>query len=210
MNALQLEKQKGKSFNNYDTTCKLCGEEEEDIIHFTVKCKLLEKKRNNMVVNKEIIDPEERMKDFLFRNKNYTEIRKVIRDLWVLRRQILKELERGITMNGQKDIDSQITTQKGLLQSRTVGSQEGDTPIVNPPKCGLPKGRILETNNRDIPRVHHYQQEEGNLLQNDLVQSNIGNPPQSGPPQSGLQQKTSKNPPQSGPPQSGTWHSRTI
>ena len=191
-----LEKQKGKK--NYDTTCKLCGEEEEDIIHFTVKCKPLEKKRNKLVVNKEIIDPEERMKDFLFRNKNYTEIRKVIRDLWVLRRQILKELERGNTMIGQKDKDNQKITQKDLSQNRAVESQEDDTPIVNPPKCGLPKGRIIEINNRDIPRVHHYQQEEGNPLQEELAQRNIGNPPQSGPPQSGLQQKTNKNLPQSG------------
>ena len=85
MNALQLEKQKGKRYKNYDTTCKLCGEGEEDIIHFTIKCKVLEGKRNDKVINKNIIDPEERMKDFLFRNKEYAEVRKVIRDIWVLR-----------------------------------------------------------------------------------------------------------------------------
>ena len=91
INALQLEQHKGRSLSSYDTTCKLCGEEEEDIVHFTVKCQYLEKKRNHLIVNKDIIDPEERMKDLLFRNKNYTETSKVIRDLWVLRRQLLKE-----------------------------------------------------------------------------------------------------------------------
>ena len=60
-----------------------------------MKCKYLEKKRNHLIVNKDIIDPEERMKDLLFRNKNYTETSKVIRDLWVLRRQLLKEREKG-------------------------------------------------------------------------------------------------------------------
>ena len=104
-------------------------------------------------------------------------------------------------MIGQKDKESQKMIQKNLLQNRTVESQEDDTPIVNPPKCGLPKGRIVEINNRDIPRVHHFQQVEGNILQEELAQRNIGNPPQSGPPQSGLQQKTSKNLPQNGPPE---------
>ena len=56
MNALQLEKHKRRSISSYDTTCKLCGEEEEDIIHFTVKCKMLEKKRSKTVVNKEKLD----------------------------------------------------------------------------------------------------------------------------------------------------------
>ena len=150
------------------------------------------------------------MKDLLFRNKNYTEISKVIRDLWVLRRQLLKGKERGITMDDQEDMNSQIAPQKGLPQGRTVGSQEGDTPIVNPPKCGLPKGRIIGSFSKDIPRVHHYLQEERNPPQSGLPQSSIRNPPQSVPPQSGLLQRRTENPPQSGPPQIGTWHSRTI
>ena len=87
--ALQLEKHKGRSNSNYNTTCKLCGEE-EDIIHFTVKCKKLEKKRNNSIINTEILDPEERMKDLLFRNKDYRGTSRTIRDLWILRRQLLK------------------------------------------------------------------------------------------------------------------------
>ena len=84
-NSLQLEEHLGRGKPHYDKTCKLCGEEEEDIVHFTMKCKRLEKKRENPAINKDIIDPEERMKDLLFRNNNYAETRKVIRDLWVLR-----------------------------------------------------------------------------------------------------------------------------
>ena len=44
INALQLEKHKGRGNKNYNTMCRLCGEEEEDLIHFIVKCKKLEKK----------------------------------------------------------------------------------------------------------------------------------------------------------------------
>ena len=42
INALQLEEHKGRGINNYDTTCKLCGEETEDLVHFITKCKSLE------------------------------------------------------------------------------------------------------------------------------------------------------------------------
>ena len=42
-NALLLEEQKGKINKNYDTTCKLCGEEKEVIVHFTIKCSKLKK-----------------------------------------------------------------------------------------------------------------------------------------------------------------------
>merc|ERR1711895_40269 len=117
MNALQLEKQKGKRYKNYDTTCKLCGEGEKDIIYFTIKCKVLEGKRNDMVINKNIIDPEERMKDFLFRNKDYAEVRKVIRDIWVLRNQRLKELER-IILTGKKDNGRYKMTSENLSHDR--------------------------------------------------------------------------------------------
>ena len=39
INALQLEEHKERGKVNCDTTCKLSGEEIEDIVHFTVKCK---------------------------------------------------------------------------------------------------------------------------------------------------------------------------
>ena len=96
-----------------------------------------------------------------------------------------------------------------LSKDRKVESQEDDTPIVNPPRCGLPKGRFIEINNRDIPRVHHYLQDEGNILQEELAQRKIGNPPQSGPPQRGLQQKIRKIH-HGVVHQSGSWHSRTT
>ena len=77
-----MEKHKGRGNKNYNTTCRLCGEEEEDLIHFIVKCKKLEKKRNSSVINNSILDPEERMKDLLYRNKDYRSTSRVVRDLW--------------------------------------------------------------------------------------------------------------------------------
>ena len=44
INALQLEEHKGRGKESYDTTCKLCGEEEENIVHFTIKCSKLKQK----------------------------------------------------------------------------------------------------------------------------------------------------------------------
>ena len=58
VNALQLEEHKGRGIKHYDTTCKLCKEEEEDLIHFLVKCKALEKRRNNEILDKHRSDPE--------------------------------------------------------------------------------------------------------------------------------------------------------
>ena len=125
MNALQLEKQKGKKYKDYNTTCKLCGEEEEEIIHFTVKCKILEGKRNIRVINKNIKDPEERMKDFLFRNKEYAEVRKVIRDLWVLRNKKLKELEKNLTTEERDEkIDGSTTENQPKIRSQGDPSQK--------------------------------------------------------------------------------------
>ena len=148
---------------------------------------MLEKKRNNMVVNKDIIDPEERMKDFLFRNKNYAEIRKVIRDIWVLRNQMLKELEK-ITMSGEKGQDTNSKILKNLPQDRIVGAQDEDPPIENPPKCGPLNSMVLVISNRDKPRVHPYQ-EENIILQGEQIFRNLGNIPMSDSTQNRLHQR---------------------
>ena len=87
VNALQLEEHKGRGNQGYDTKCKLCQEETEDIIHFTIKCKKLENKRNYNIIDKNIRNPEERMRVLLFRNKNYLLVSKMLRDLWDLKKK---------------------------------------------------------------------------------------------------------------------------
>ena len=49
-NSLQLEEHIGRGIPNYDKTCKLCGEEEEDLEHFLIRCLELEGKRNSEIM----------------------------------------------------------------------------------------------------------------------------------------------------------------
>ena len=44
-NSLKLEEAIGRGNEKYDKTCKLCGEEEENLLHFIIKCPPLENKR---------------------------------------------------------------------------------------------------------------------------------------------------------------------
>ena len=101
LNALQLEEHKGRGRQGHDTKCRLCQEEIEDITHFTIKCKKLESKRNDEIIDKNIKDPEERMRALLFRNKDYLSVGKMLRDLWDLRNRLIKqkEIERTNTQN---------------------------------------------------------------------------------------------------------------
>ena len=83
INSLKLEEHKGRGKENYNKNCKLCEEEVEDIVHFTTKCKKLEKVRNYGLVDKNIEDPEERMRILLFRNESREEIGKMIKNFGI-------------------------------------------------------------------------------------------------------------------------------
>ena len=50
INALQMEEHKGRGNQGYDAKCKLC-QEDEDIVHFTMKCKKLKQKRDHAIIN---------------------------------------------------------------------------------------------------------------------------------------------------------------
>merc|ERR1712179_397300 len=86
-----------------------CEEEEEDIIHFTIKCEKLEQKRNYNLIDKNIVDPEERMRVLLFRNEDRQGVNRMIKVMWDTRGLLLKERERNIknkiNYNAQKDIE---------------------------------------------------------------------------------------------------------
>ena len=56
--------------NNFDTTCQLCGTEEEDLEHFIFKCKKLEEKRD-----KEIMDKVKKEKEKIEWHTYYLEYR---------------------------------------------------------------------------------------------------------------------------------------
>ena len=93
MNALQLEEHKGRGNRGYDTTCKLCREEREDIVHFITNCRKLEGVRDYDIIDGSIKEPEERMRVLLFRNQNHILVGKLIRRLWDLRKRLLKQEE---------------------------------------------------------------------------------------------------------------------
>merc|ERR1712050_549603 len=89
-NALKLEEAVGRGKRNYNQTCKICGLEEEDLLHFILKCPRLDKRRNKEIINNEIEEPEEKLIHFLYKQKNHQEKGKMIKDMWYARRSILK------------------------------------------------------------------------------------------------------------------------
>ena len=93
-NSLQLEEHKGRGNQHYDSTCKLCGEEVEDIVHFLIKCKKLEAKREDRLINGTIQDPVEKLRRLLFENEKYQEVGRMIKNLWVLRKSMRDDLRR--------------------------------------------------------------------------------------------------------------------
>ena len=117
-NSLKLEEQIGRGKIEYDRKCKMCEEEVEDIVHFTVKCEKLEGKRNYDLINKNLIDPEERMRTVLFRNEKRQEVGRMIRDMWVLRSELLREIgkkkkkETNNTKRAEKKNEDQVIIQK--------------------------------------------------------------------------------------------------
>ena len=127
MNALKLEEQKGRGKEYYDKKCKLCGEEDEDMVHFIVKCKYLEEKRDHALLDTETRDPEEKMRILLFRNDRRQDIGKMIRSLWELRRKQLKKREEEInTINTQS---RQLTTQ-GCINKKKEKTKQLPKPTT--------------------------------------------------------------------------------
>ena len=91
--AIKLEEHKGRGLEGYDKTCKLCKEEEEDLVHFITKCRKLEGTRNYELLDKNISNPEDRMRKLLFRDSRCYEVGKMVKDLWTLRRKLLNKIQ---------------------------------------------------------------------------------------------------------------------
>ena len=91
INCLNLEEAKGRGNKKYNKTCKLCNQEEEDLVHFIINCKTLEAGRNYSLLKESIIDPEERMIDLLFKNKEHQKVGKMIKKLWYMRRNLIEQ-----------------------------------------------------------------------------------------------------------------------
>ena len=92
INSLQLEEHLGRGINNYEAKCKLCGEETEDLVHFIIKCKKLENIRDYNLIDRSIRNPEERLRKLLYKNGKHQEIGKLIKNLWMLRKDMKNDL----------------------------------------------------------------------------------------------------------------------
>merc|ERR1712055_325993 len=94
VNSLRLEEAVGRGNKYHNKTCKLCGKEDEDIVHFIVKCKALETKRRYDLLDRSIENPEERMVKLLFKQQDFQGAGRMIKELWFKRKDILKNKER--------------------------------------------------------------------------------------------------------------------
>ena len=92
INAIKLEDHKGRGIEGYDKTCKLCKDEKEDLVHFITKCRKLEGIRDYRLLDKNISNPEDRMRKLLFRDNRCYEVGKMVKDLWIQRRKLLNKL----------------------------------------------------------------------------------------------------------------------
>ena len=89
-NSIKLEEHKGRGIVGYDKTCKICKEENEDIVHFLIDCKKLEKERDYNLINSNLPNSEVKMRSLLFKDKRFQEIGNMIKNLWNKRRYIIE------------------------------------------------------------------------------------------------------------------------
>ena len=114
---MKLEEHKGRGIEGYNKKCRLCGEEDEDLIHFISKCKKLEQIRDYNLLNGDISDPEERMRTLLYRDERSWRVGKLIRDLWDLRSKLLKEIEKP-KIGRNKGLKHPVITTQGCISNR--------------------------------------------------------------------------------------------
>ena len=125
LNALKLEEAMSRGKSNYNKTCKVCGLEDEDLLHFIIRCPKLDKRRNHEILGNGINDPEEKLIYFLYRQKNHQEKGKMIKDMWYARRSILKFKEENERKNGLKrKEDNVVKSDPGPKRSIDMHSRE--------------------------------------------------------------------------------------
>ena len=89
----------------------------------------MECKRDYNIINKETIDYEERMRELLYRNKNHTDVGKMIKNLWEMR-SIIELQKKNIINNPQASSQATVPYLNPPLCGQVT------VPINNPPPCG--------------------------------------------------------------------------
>ena len=123
INSLKLEEAVGRGKNNYNSNCKLCGmEEKEDIVHFTITCPALERKRDYNLIDKKITNPIQRMVTLLFKNNKHQDIGNMLKNLWDRRKAILKFKEEKMnrTREGKRTASIIIRSDPGPAEISRV------------------------------------------------------------------------------------------
>ena len=121
LNSLKLEEAVGRGNPYYNKTCKICGLEEEDLLHFIIKCPILEKRRNYSILDKNVKIPEERLIQFLYRQKNHQETGKMIKDMWNARKSILRyEEDTRKKVNSRNEVNNLMMSDPGPKRSITI------------------------------------------------------------------------------------------
>ena len=125
----------GRGIEVYNKTCKLCEEEEEDLVHFVSKFKKLEPIRDYNLLDKNTSDPEERMRKLLFRDERSWEVGKLIKDLWDLRRELLNKLE-NVT---------KVKLPRKIKKNTSIGHTDSGSSMNRTPSIGGSRPQILTT-----------------------------------------------------------------
>ena len=99
LNALRLEEAKGRGNIYYDSICKLCKQEEEDLQHFIVECPKLERTRSYEILDEEILEPRKRLIQCLFKQKKHQETGKMIKNMWYKRKNLIEQGNKGKNKN---------------------------------------------------------------------------------------------------------------
>ena len=74
-----------------DTKCSLCKVENENAVHFIMKCQNLREKRNDRILSEcEGATEEEKLGDLLFGERNIEDVKSMLQGLWQLRFKLLK------------------------------------------------------------------------------------------------------------------------
>ena len=135
---MKLEEHKGRGIEGYNKKCKLCGEEEEDLVHFISICKKLESVRDYNLLDRNIRDPEDRMRKLLYRDDRSWRVGKQIKDLWDLRRKLLKEIEkptRGTQPQETKKTTKGTKVDSGSRKTKVQRNRGPGPPVLTTQGC---------------------------------------------------------------------------
>ena len=95
LNSLRLEEAMRRGNIFYNSICKMCKQEEEDLLHFMIECPRLENKRNYEIIDRGITEPKKRLIHCLFKQKEYQETGKMIKSMWYTRKNIIEHGKKG-------------------------------------------------------------------------------------------------------------------